>query len=127
MGAPAGNTNSSVDNRLWANTIRRAIAQGDPEKLRKIADKLLAMAELGDLGAIKEVGDRLDGRSQQTVNQKHEHRFAETISEEHARLVAEGFLESLRGREISGSPELGGLHGGDAPGLSGCVDTSQDS
>jgi hypothetical protein len=67
MGAPAGNTNSSTDNRLWANTIRRAIAQGDPEKLRKIAEKLLSMAEEGDLQAIKELGDRVDGKAKQAT------------------------------------------------------------
>jgi len=66
-GAPEGNTNSSKDNRLWANTIRRAIAQSDPQKLRKIADKLLDMAEEGDLGAIKELGDRIDGKPTQTI------------------------------------------------------------
>lgn len=66
-GAPEGNTNSRKGNRLWANTIKRALAQGDPDKLRKIADKLLAMAEEGDLGAIKELGDRIDGKPSQTI------------------------------------------------------------
>lgn len=67
MGAPVGNTNSSSDNRLWANTIRRAIAQGDPERLRKIAEKLLDLAAEGDLQAMKELGDRVDGKPSQTV------------------------------------------------------------
>lgn len=66
-GAPEGNTNSSKNNRLWGDTIRRAIAQSDPEKLRRIADALLAKAEEGDLGAIKELGDRLDGKAAQSV------------------------------------------------------------
>jgi hypothetical protein len=68
MGAPLGNQNSSKANRLWAETIRRAVVQADPEKLRRIADKLLAMAEDGDIQAIKEVGDRLDGKPNQTVD-----------------------------------------------------------
>ena len=67
MGAPEGNTNSSKDNRLWGNTIRRAVAQ-NPEKLREIADKLVAMAAEGDLPAIKELGDRLDGKPSQSVD-----------------------------------------------------------
>jgi hypothetical protein len=67
MGAPVGNNNSSTDNRLWANTIRRAIAQGNPERLRAIAEKLLDMAAEGDLGAIKELGDRVDGKPSQSV------------------------------------------------------------
>jgi hypothetical protein len=66
MAAPEGNTNSSLDNRLWGNTIRRAVAQ-DPEKLRRIAERLLADAEHGDIQAIKEIGDRLDGKPAQAV------------------------------------------------------------
>jgi hypothetical protein len=66
-GAPEGNTNSSKDNRLWRNTIQRAIAQGDPEKLREIADKLIQKAAEGDLAAIKELGDRLDGKTAQQI------------------------------------------------------------
>lgn len=69
MGAPIGNTNSSKANRLWADTIRRATVQGDGETLRRIADKLVAMAEAGDMQAIKELGDRLDGKPKQQIEQ----------------------------------------------------------
>lgn len=65
-GAPIGNKNSSAENRLWGNTIRRAAAQ-DPEKLRRIAEKLLEQAEAGDIPSIKELGDRLDGKAHQTI------------------------------------------------------------
>jgi hypothetical protein len=65
MGAPAGNQNSSKANRLWAETIKRAIAQSDGERLRQIAEKLLDKAAEGDIQAIKEVGDRIDGRPMQ--------------------------------------------------------------
>lgn len=67
VGAPEGNTNSSKDNRLWRNTINRAIAQGDPNRLRKIADALLDKAAEGDISAIKELGDRLDGKTAQQI------------------------------------------------------------
>jgi hypothetical protein len=50
---------------LWANTIRRAVVQADPEKLRKIAEKLIEMAADGDMQAIKELGDRIDGKAKQ--------------------------------------------------------------
>lgn len=66
-GAPKGNTNSSKSNRLWADTIRRVVTQGKTDKLRKIAEKLVEMAEKGDMAAIKEVGDRIDGRSVQAI------------------------------------------------------------
>jgi hypothetical protein len=39
----------------------------DPRHLRAIARKLTAMVEHGDLRAIKEVGDSLDGKRAQTI------------------------------------------------------------
>jgi hypothetical protein len=39
----------------------------DPRHLRAIARKLIEMAEGGDLQAIKEVGDRLDGKCAQVI------------------------------------------------------------
>jgi len=45
------------------------------------------------------------------TEQKHEHRMAETISEEHARLVAEGFLESIRRDKGVSAAEPDRLHG----------------
>lgn len=66
-GAPEGNKNSSKNNRLWAETIKRAVVQSDPERLRRIAEALLTKAEDGDLGAIKELGDRLDGKAAQVI------------------------------------------------------------
>lgn len=67
-GAPKGNNNSNKDNRLWANTIRRAIKQGDPDRLRRIAEKLLEEAEEGNLAAMAMLGDRLDGKATATVD-----------------------------------------------------------
>lgn len=67
VGAPEGNTNSSKDNRLWANTIRRAVVQDDGARIRKIAEKLLDQAAKGDIAAMKEMGDRLDGKAAQAV------------------------------------------------------------
>ena len=64
-GAPEGNNNSSRDNRLWRNTINRAIKQGDADRLRRIAETLLQKAEEGEAWAIKELGDRLDGKALQ--------------------------------------------------------------
>ena len=66
-GAPAGNTNSSKNNRLWADTIRRACIQADGEMLRRIADKLLEQAADGNIQAMKEIGDRLDGKAAQAL------------------------------------------------------------
>jgi len=66
-GAPEGNTNSNKNNRLWADTIKRAVVQSDGERLRRIAEALLMKAEDGDMTAIKELGDRLDGKAMQAI------------------------------------------------------------
>jgi hypothetical protein len=42
-------------------------AGNDPRHLRAIARKLIEMAKGGDLQAIKEVGDRLDGKCAQVI------------------------------------------------------------
>jgi hypothetical protein len=68
MAAPEGNNFSSKDNRLWANTLRRAVTQADPDRLRRIAERLLDQAEEGNLYAMKELGDRLDGKPAQTIS-----------------------------------------------------------
>lgn len=66
MAAPLGNKNA-VKNRPWAEVINRALIQGDGQRLRSIAEKLLTLAENGDIQALKEVGDRLDGKPAQQV------------------------------------------------------------
>lgn len=66
-GAPKGNTNSSKTNRLWGDTIRRVLVQGDGKKMRAIAEKLVEMAMAGDMAAIRELGDRIDGKAIQAI------------------------------------------------------------
>ena len=65
VGAPFGNKNSIKSNKLWAETIRRAVVQDDAQRLRQIAEALLVKASEGDMAAIKELGDRLDGKALQ--------------------------------------------------------------
>jgi hypothetical protein len=70
MGAPAGNTNHTKG-RLWRTAIERALeirGAGDRmAALNELADKLLEKAGEGDMSALKELGDRLDGKSVQPV------------------------------------------------------------
>jgi hypothetical protein len=64
MGRPVGSLNRQ---KPFADALRVEICAGnDPRRLRAIARKLIEMAEGGDLQAIKEVGDRLDGKCVQT-------------------------------------------------------------
>ena len=67
MAAPEGNYFSSKDNRLWANTLRRVAVQGNGERLRRLAERLFDQAEEGNVAAIKEIGDRLDGKALMTL------------------------------------------------------------
>jgi hypothetical protein len=61
MAAPKGNVNA-LKNRPFAEAINRAIAQDDGHRLRAIAEALLTKAADGDIGAIREFADRVDGK-----------------------------------------------------------------
>ena len=61
--ANKGNTNSSKEKRLWGNIIRKLAVQEDYRRLHAIAEKLYEKAAEGDMTAVKEIGDRLDGKS----------------------------------------------------------------
>jgi hypothetical protein len=65
-GAPIGNENAR-DGRIWRDAIRRAILADDGRKLRALAERLLEKAAEGDVAALKEVGDRIDGKSAQMI------------------------------------------------------------
>ena len=71
MTAPLGNNNSSLSKREWANAIRRAVARrekdGKPGSLNDLADVLIDKAMEGDGAAIKEFGDRHDGKPAQVI------------------------------------------------------------
>ena len=61
MGRPIG----SVNREKPFNDALRIALRGDPLRLRRIAEKLAEKAEEGDLAAIREVADRLDGKPPQ--------------------------------------------------------------
>jgi len=65
-GAPIGNQNAK-EGRIWRDTLRRALLAEDGAKLRRIADALVDKAAEGDVSAIKEIGDRIDGKVAQTL------------------------------------------------------------
>jgi len=66
VAAPLGNKNA-VKNRPWADAINRAVLANDGQRLRAIAEKLLVLAEAGDVSALRELGDRLDGKPKQQI------------------------------------------------------------
>lgn len=68
-GGQPGNLNATKG-KPWIRAINRALAQGDANKLRRIADQLIDQAADGDLQAIALLGDRLDGKVAQSVDVK---------------------------------------------------------
>ena len=79
-GAPFGN-NNATKNKLWSDTLRRAIAQDRGDRVRQAAERLLDDAAKGEPWAIKELADRLDGRSVQsnTLESNGENQITEII------------------------------------------------
>lgn len=69
-GAPKGNQNARKA-KIWADAIRRAVARranGDLNGgLDSLADKLVQSAASGDQWALKELGDRIDGKVPQGI------------------------------------------------------------
>jgi hypothetical protein len=72
MGAPVGNQNGSKG-RAWGEAVKRAIrakyGKEWDEALQDLASKLVEAADKGDLQALKEVGDRIDGKPKQQIEQ----------------------------------------------------------
>jgi hypothetical protein len=70
MGAPVGNQNAARA-KVWQAAILRALDKrgaGDRVKaLDELAEFLLAACSTGELAALKELGDRLDGKPAQTL------------------------------------------------------------
>ena len=74
MAAP-NNPRGAKSDKLWRDAIMVAVkrettgADGKPtKKLALLADKLVNEAINGNVAAIKEIGDRLDGRATQPIS-----------------------------------------------------------
>ena len=66
----AGNANSGRKaEKPFRDALRMELAAAgeDHKVLRGIAARLIAMAESGDMQAIKEIGDRIDGKPAQST------------------------------------------------------------
>lgn len=65
MAAPEGNKNATK-NKYWSDALRKYITQ-NPNELEAAAKALFDKAKEGDVAAIKEIGDRLEGKAVQRV------------------------------------------------------------
>src|SRR5262245_52870785 len=66
MGRPIG----SVNREKPFNDALRIALKRDPRRLLRIAERLAEKAEEGDLAAIREIADRLDGKPTQVVDRR---------------------------------------------------------
>jgi hypothetical protein len=64
MGRPIGSVNRA---KPFTDMLRVALLSGGGRRLRTIADKLAEKAEQGDLQAIQQIADRLDGKPAQVL------------------------------------------------------------
>lgn len=71
MAAPKGNQNAVKGNR-WADAINRALEKrsrvAQVEAIDELAERLLEKCDEGDMTALKELGDRLDGKAHQSIS-----------------------------------------------------------
>lgn len=87
-----GNKHGGRNDRPWRNAIKVAMAADDGRALRELAEKLKQMALAGDMQAIQEIGNRLDGKPRQEVDANVVHGLSER------------FLDVLR--QANGAPQI---------------------
>lgn len=67
----SGNPGGRKSEKPWRDALMLAVNEatedGDKKKLRKMADALVEQAIGGDVAAIKEIGDRIDGKPKQQI------------------------------------------------------------
>ncbi len=69
--------------KSFANMLNIAIKEAHDDKrdkLRAVADKLVELAIAGDMQAIKEIGDRLDGKPAQAIEGSLTHEAGDSIA-----------------------------------------------
>ena len=70
MAAPVGNRNAAKA-KVWSAAIERALDKRAAERMpaiNELAEKLIEMGLMGDLPALKEIGDRLEGKPHQSTD-----------------------------------------------------------
>lgn len=99
--------------KIWADAVRRAVMrrmeaeEGKPQKIERIADRLVEEGLAGDMTAIKEIGDRLDGRPRQIVEgpgDNGEHKIDMTVSPVD---ILKARLDEIASRATGGDAEDG--------------------
>ena len=72
-GPPKGNQNAK-NGKVWTQAIKKALAyyskEGATAGMELLARKLIEAAENGDAWALKELGDRMEGKPAQSIDMK---------------------------------------------------------
>lgn len=128
MAAPKGNRNAAKG-KWWNEAVRKAVSrpsdqkddEGKPVKqLDLIAQKLVSEALDGNIQAIREVGDRLDGKAPQEVelNDKTDHTGSNLdLANRLAWIIRRGIEEGSRGDGDGGDPDMGPSTGSTGDGV----------
>ena len=70
-GAPKGSKNHTKTTRAWSDAVRMAVARREklnqPGTLRDLADAFIDKVLEGDMTAIREFGDRYEGKVPQAI------------------------------------------------------------
>lgn len=86
-GAPQGNRNAAKA-KVWHAAIMRALEAREKSRidgkreLDALAEKLIELVASGDLAALKEFGDRLDGKPAQAVEMSGELEISRLVIKE---------------------------------------------
>lgn len=87
-GAPIGNQNARKA-KIWTQAIERALKKRSKsaadmiEALDELAEKLLIECDSGNLIALKELADRLEGKPVQGIEGTIEHDHTGTVTHDH--------------------------------------------
>jgi len=72
MAARTSPSRGAKPDKLWRDALMRAVHRlnrdGTTKRLEALADKCVEMALAGNIEAMKEIGNRLDGRAPQAVS-----------------------------------------------------------
>src|SRR5262245_29680252 len=96
-GNSAGKKPGTLKEKPYRDALRMEIAAAEDFKgLRSIARAHLDKARSGDMAAIKELADRLDGRPAQESNVSLEHRPVTELTTDDLMAIAAGSLPTAR-------------------------------
>ncbi len=107
-GAPKGNTNAAKA-KVWTAAIERALEKRSlaerKDAIDDLAEKLLEQCDAGNLSALQELGNRLEGKPRQDTSIEHSGTVHQTHTHIAVSEIDQRIADMLGGREDSDSAE----------------------